>query len=58
MSALRESGKTSPFIANAQQLLTGLWSGANWAARERLLKAAEWQVQLARRNHGDGTAIE
>ena len=58
MSALRESGAISPFLNNAQQLLTGLWSGANWSERERLLKAAEWQVQLARRNRGDGTAIE
>ena len=58
MSALRKRGTTSPFLDNAQQLLTGLWSGANWAARERLLKAAGWQVQLARRNQVDGMTFE
>lgn len=30
----------------AQQLLTRWWARANWNAREELLKAAEWVIQI------------
>ena len=50
LSALRERGRASRFIENAQQLLTRSWSRASWAARERLLGNAEWLVRLEKRH--------
>jgi hypothetical protein len=34
----------------AQQLLTRWWAKANWNAREELLKAAAWVLQIEKRH--------
>ncbi len=44
---LRKEGGDPTFIENAQQLLTRWWAGANWAAREDILKSATWLVRMS-----------
>jgi len=50
LARLRHQG-SSPFIAKAQQLLTRWWSGASWAARDELIRNADWLIRLEKR-HG------
>jgi hypothetical protein len=38
----------SPFIKKAGALLTRFWGGADWYAREEILKTARWLLNLAR----------
>lgn len=40
-----EQGR-SESAQKAQQLLTRWWAKADWKAREELLKAAEWLIQM------------
>lgn len=36
-------------LLTALNLLTSKWAEANWRARERLLKAADWMIRLESR---------
>jgi hypothetical protein len=47
LAMLRKEGGDPTFIENAQQLLTRWWAGANWAAREDILKSATWLVRMS-----------
>jgi hypothetical protein len=49
LSALRDRGKPSRFLDNAQELLTRWWSTASWGSRESLLGSADWLVRLEKR---------
>jgi hypothetical protein len=48
IAQLRETGRASRFVENAQRLLTNWWSRSDWAGREELLKSAGWLVGLAK----------
>jgi hypothetical protein len=54
ITGLRRQAAESQFLENAQQLLTRWWSGANWNAREDLLKTAGWLVRLQKRREMGG----
>jgi hypothetical protein len=38
----------SPFLNKAETLLTRHWAGANWQAREEILRSVKWLLNLAR----------
>jgi hypothetical protein len=50
VQSLRSGRDTSHHIDKAQELLTRWWSTATWRAREKLLKAAGWLIQLEKKN--------
>jgi hypothetical protein len=38
----------SPFIRNAETLLTRYWARADWQAREEILRTVRWLLSMAR----------
>jgi hypothetical protein len=46
IATLQSSGHGSKFTANAEQLLTRWWAPANWNARSKLLKTADWLLRV------------
>jgi hypothetical protein len=46
IAELQDAGRGSPFITNAEQLLTRWWGTASWTARQQLLRSAAWMLQL------------
>ncbi|ETR78924.1 hypothetical protein X566_02735 [Afipia sp. P52-10] len=50
MQDLRDGAGASESTHKAQQLLTRWWAKADWKAREELLKAAEWVLQIEKRH--------
>jgi hypothetical protein len=48
LALLRKVRAGSRFVENAHRLLTRQWSGATWKAREGLLSAAAWLLELER----------
>jgi hypothetical protein len=55
VTRLRQAG-TSPLADKAQQLLTRWWASAGWAAREQLLRTAQWLVQVEQNRRVQSTA--
>ena len=38
----------SPILSKAETLLRSYWAGANWQAREEILRSVKWLLNLAR----------
>jgi len=48
IALLRSVKLPSPFLNKAEALLTRYWAGANWQAREEILRGVNWLLNLAR----------
>jgi hypothetical protein len=48
IALLRSVKQPSPFLNKAETLLTRYWAGANWQAREEILRGVHWLLNLAR----------
>jgi hypothetical protein len=48
IALLRSVKQPSPFLSKAETLLTRYWAGANWQAREEILRGVNWLLNLAR----------
>jgi hypothetical protein len=46
VTRLRGERRDATFADNAMQLLTRWWASTGWAAREELLRAAEWLIRM------------
>jgi hypothetical protein len=59
LTRLRGERHDATFADNAMQLLTRWWASTGWAAREELLRAAEWLIRMEQhkgRHQGPGSA--